>query len=64
MKPIILDAAPSERECIGVVRLSKEAEMVVRRLQYKTGLPAKRIVSTIIEQAESLIEIRKPDDDE
>lgn len=64
MKPIILNARPPQGECIGAVRLTPEAERVVRRLSFKTGLPIRQIVSEIITQAESLIEINNPCTDE
>ena len=64
MKPIILNARPPQGECIGAVRLTPEAERVVRRLSFKTGLPIRQIVSEIITQAENLIEINTPSTDE
>ena len=64
MKPIILNARPPQGECIGAVRLTPEAERVVRRLSFKTGLPIRQIVSEIIIQAENLIEINTPGTDE
>ena len=57
MKPIILRTRTSTDECIGTVRLTPEAEKVVRRLRFKTGLPIRQIVSEIIVQAENLIDI-------
>ena len=48
MKPIILRTRTSTDECIGTVRLTPEAEKVVRRLRFKTGLPIRQIVSEII----------------
>ena len=60
MKPIILNAHTPQGECIGAVRLTPETERVVRRLSFKTGLPIRQIVSEIIIQAESLIEINTP----
>ena len=64
MKPIILNARPPQGECIGAVRLTPEAERVVRRLSFKTGLPIRQIVSEIITQAENIIEINTPGTDE
>lgn len=66
MKPIVLTARQPQAECVGAVRLTPEAERVVRRLSFKTGLPIRHIVSEIIIQAESLIEINTPgmDDDD
>ena len=58
MKPIVLEAQRASTECIGLVRLSPEAERIVRRLNYQSGIPIRRIVSEIIVQAEGLIEIR------
>ncbi len=60
VKPIILNARTPQGECIGAVRLTPEAERVVRRLSFKTGLPIRQIVSEIIIQAENLIEINTP----
>lgn len=64
VKPIILNARTPQGECIGAVRLTPEAERVVRRLSFKTGLPIRQIVSEIIIQAENLIEINTPGTDE
>ncbi len=58
MKPIVLEPRHAHRDCIGVVRLSRDAEKVVRQLNFKIGLPIRQIVSEIIIQAESLIEIK------
>lgn len=54
----------STDECIGTVRLTPEAEKVVRRLRFKTGLPIRQIVSEIIVQAENLIDISGDDDED
>ena len=43
----------------GVIRLDREAEDVIRELQYRTGLPASNIVSQIVRQAKDLIEIER-----
>ena len=64
MKPIILRTQTRTNECIGTVRLTPEAEKVVRRLRFKTGLPIRQIVSEIIVQAESLIDISGDDDED
>ena len=53
MKPIILRTQTRTDECIGTVRLTPEAEKVVRQ-----------IVSEIIVQAESLIDISGDDDED
>lgn len=37
--PIVLKSNRLSDECIGTVRLTPEAEKVVRRLRAKTGLP-------------------------
>ena len=55
IKPIVLKAQTVDN--VGVVRLSPEAEKVVRRLHSRSGLPIKTIVSEIITQSESLIDI-------
>ena len=54
----------SVNECVGVVRLNPEAEMVVRRLKAKTCQPTSYIVSEIIIQAESLISIENHEETE
>jgi hypothetical protein len=55
IKPIVLKAQTADSA--GVVRLSPEAEKVVRRLHSRSGLPIKTIVSEIITQSEHLIDI-------
>lgn len=62
--PIVLKAPRISDECIGTVRLTPEAEKVVRRLRAKTNLPIRQIVSEIIVQAENLIDIDTAADDE
>jgi len=56
IKPIVLKARPQDG-CVGVIRLTPEAEKVVRRLHSRCGLPIRQIVSEIIIQAESLIDV-------
>lgn len=56
IKPIVLKARAVENS-VGVVRLTPEAEKVVRRLCNRSGLPIKTIVSEIIIQSENLIDI-------
>lgn len=56
IKPIVLKARAMESS-VGVVRLTPEAEKVVRRLCSRSGLPIKTIVSEIIIQSENLIDI-------
>ena len=56
MKPIILKARSMD-SCVGVIRLTPEAEKVVRRLQNQCGQPIRQIVSEIIIQSENLIDI-------
>ena len=55
--PIVLKSNRISDECIGTVRLTPEAEKVIRRLRAKTALPIRQIVSEIIVQAENLIDI-------
>lgn len=62
MNPIILKTKICTDECIGTVRLTPEAERVVRRLRNRTGLPIRQIVSEIIIQAESLITVDVEDE--
>ena len=61
-KGSIVLKAGGQYECIGTVRLTPEAEKVVRRLKAKTGLPIRQIVSDIIVQAENLITIETEED--
>lgn len=56
IKPIVLKARTQEN-CVGVIRLTPEAEKVVRRLHSRSGLPIRQIVSEIIIQSEHLIDI-------
>ena len=56
IKPIVLKARTVDNS-VGVVRLTPEAEKVVRRLCHRSGLPIKTIVSEIITQSEYLIDI-------
>jgi hypothetical protein len=56
IKPIVLKARSAE-DGVGVVRLTPEAEKVVRRLHIRSHLPIRQIVSEIIIQSESLIDI-------
>ena len=58
--PIVLKSNRLSDECIVTVRLTPEAEKVVRRLRAKTALPIRQIVSEIIVQAENLIDIEGP----
>lgn len=60
-KPIVLKSSSFSDECIGTVRLTPKAEEVVRRLRRKTNLPIRQIVSEIIIQAESLIDVTGTD---
>ncbi len=62
--PIVLKSPRMSDECIGTVRLTTEAEKVVRRLRAKTNLSIRQIVSEIIVQAENLIDIEGADDEE
>lgn len=55
MKTIQLKV-PKPVACNGVVRISRDAEEVVRDLQWRTGLPASQIISQIILQAADQIE--------
>lgn len=57
VNPIVLKARVDSTETVGNVRLTPEAEKVVRRLRAKTQLSIRQIVSEIIIQAENLIDI-------
>ena len=60
IKPIVLKAQ-STSNCVGVIRLTPEAEKVVRRLHSRSHLPIRQIVSEIIIQAAHLIDIDRSD---
>lgn len=62
IKPIVLKVQSAE-DCVGVVRLSPEAEKVVRRLRSRCQLTIRQIVSEIIVQAEHLIDIEQDEGD-
>ena len=63
MKPIVLKARTQDN-CVGVIRLTPEAEKVVRRLHSRSGLPIRQIVSEIIIQSENLVDIDMEDEDQ
>lgn len=63
VNPIVLKAHVDSAETVGNVRLTPEAEKVVRRLRAKTQLSIRQIVSEIIIQAENLIDIESADDE-
>lgn len=58
IKPIVLKARSAD-SCVGVIRLTPEAEKVVRRLHSRSNIPIRQIVSEIIIQSENLIDIEK-----
>ena len=62
--PIVLKSNRLSDECIGTVRLTPEAEKVVRRLRAKHALHIRPIGSEIILQAAHLIDIEGPEDTE
>ena len=52
MKKIIIPYKPVVKsELCGVVRITPEAESILRRMCRETGVPISKIASTIIEQA-------------
>lgn len=59
--PIIIEVHKPNRltdNLIGHVRLTEEAEVVLRELYRQTGLPMRQLASTIITQAADQIEIK------
>lgn len=56
---IILRAsgAECEKNLVGIIRILPEAEIILRELQFKTGLSLRTLASEIIVQASELIEI-------
>lgn len=58
MKRIVLrpDRAPALLRC-DTVKLTPEAQQTVRRLQMRTGMQARQIVSEILLQAECLVTV-------
>lgn len=63
---IILRPKVPKKECCGVVKLTPDAEMILRRLSGQTGLSIRTIVSEIVIQSEKFIYIGRPqwDDEE
>lgn len=59
MSKIVLNVYHPEKGTCGVVRLSEQAEKLVKRIQRETGLSAKYIVSQIIIQGYDLVEIKE-----
>lgn len=52
MKKIIIPYKPVVKsERCGVIRISPEAESILRRMCRETGIPLSKLASTIIEQA-------------
>lgn len=62
-KPIVLKKAKSPRYdgLTGMVRLTPEAEMALRRISGAAGLPMRAVASEILIQAESLIQFAEED---
>ena len=58
-KKITLTVHHPERSVCGVVRLSEQAEHIVKQIQRETGMSAKYIVSQIIIQGYDLIEVKE-----
>lgn len=61
-KPIVINIPKPDsktKKLCGVVRITPEAELVIRDLQVETGLSACEVVSTILIQAVGLIEIKR-----
>jgi hypothetical protein len=56
-KPIVLKAQKTVEVDVGVVRITPEAQSVVRGLYKRSGLPIRQLVSEIIIQSAGLIEI-------
>lgn len=59
MEKITLTVHRPENSVCGVVRLNKQAELLVKQLQRETGMSARYIVSQIIIQGIDLVEIRE-----
>lgn len=57
-KKIILTVRKEEPTTCGVVKLSPQAEMIVKQLKWETNRSIKEIVSEIIVQGYDLIEIK------
>lgn len=57
MNKIIIPYKPTlEDGLCGVVRVTPEAESILRRMCRETGVPISKIASTIIEQAAEFVE--------
>ena len=60
---IILKSKLSRSESSGLVELTPEAQVALRRLQSCTGLSMRQIASELITQGESLVRIIGSDED-
>ena len=60
---IILKSKLSRSESSGLVELTPEAKVALRRLQSCTGLSMRQIASELITQGESLVRIIGSDED-
>ena len=58
-KPIKIMVHPDER-LVGVVKITPEAERIVRQLCRQSGLSARYLVSEIIKQGADLVEFISP----
>lgn len=58
MEKIIITYSKPQLEpgLCGVIRISPEAESVLRRMSRETGVPIGKIASTILERANELVE--------
>ena len=56
-KIILKSKTPSE--CIGMIRLTSEAEQIVRELSQKTSIPIRQVASEIVIQASRFIAIEQ-----
>ena len=60
-KKIVIRIPKPTSNYTGVIRLNRDAEEVIKRLQAKTGLSASGLASQIILQAEDLITVERED---
>lgn len=62
MEKIIVPCPKKVRtDLCGLIRVSPEAESILRRMCRETGVPISRIASAIIEQAADYVEFVRPD---
>lgn len=56
-KIVIVREYPEEGELVGIIALSQEAEIKLRRLSLDSGIPTKKLASLLVKKAAPYIEL-------